>query len=309
LLNISPFFPEIQQRLTYVTVCRSYPLAKLGAPPDSTTRNQQDGLNAIVLSRPPQRPRRLPVPLPRARRRLRRPRQQIHSAGLVPRADLPHPLLAPDILAARGLGHGLRPAAAVDHAGRPPPLAAVRSLCALRRGRPRLRLEGLQRAQRLHVRAGHAQRRGDRHVPGLRVAVFLAWEGCRGACWSEEGCRREGRRVGDCGRVQRGCHDVEQDGALLGERVLLRLRQHRPQPADGPAFPLDHSQRRLAPWLGLHDLFPWQRNRRRSGPRLENNQDRVIHGRSWHVRRISHQHRRGIVNHSVGKAPELKHAQ
>ncbi|TQN66036.1 hypothetical protein CSHISOI_09374, partial [Colletotrichum shisoi] len=195
---------------------------------------------------------------------------------LVPRADPPHPPLARHLGAARRLGHGLRPPAALVHAGRPPPLAAVGPLRALRRGRPGLRLEGLQRPQRLHLGPGRPQRRRELHVPRLRMAVLLVRQSPRGRPRGrrEEDPRREGGRPGHCHRLQRRRHDVEQDGPILGERVLLRLRQHRPQPVHGSFVSLDHPQRRLAPRLGLHDVFSGRRNRRRPGPGFQDDQDR-----------------------------------
>ena len=75
--------------------------------------------------------------------------------------------LARGVPTARGVGQPVRAPAAVDDGGRPAALAAVGAVQAVRRGRPRVRVEGVPGAQRLHGRPGLAQRRRDRPLPRL----------------------------------------------------------------------------------------------------------------------------------------------
>ncbi|KND86990.1 hypothetical protein TOPH_08353, partial [Tolypocladium ophioglossoides CBS 100239] len=191
-----------------------------------------------------------------------------------PRPDARDAPLAGRLPAARRLGHRLRARPPAHHGGRRPALAPVGALQALRPGRPRLRLEGPARPQRLHRRPGLPEPRRVGHVRRLPVAGLCARHARRRRRHQGRGRPRRRRRRLDW--LQRRRHDAEQDGAVLDERVLQRLRQHRPQPLRRPHLPLDHPQRRVARRPDLHDLVPRRRHLRRPRDGLRPRQEGVV---------------------------------
>lgn len=94
-----------------------------------------------------------------------------------------HPPLARRVAPPRRVGHGVCLWPPPHHARREPPLAAVGAVRAVRKGRPRIRLQVLGVAQRLHRRPERPQHRRVAHVRGLPVAGLEARrqqvDGCR----------------------------------------------------------------------------------------------------------------------------------